>query len=159
MIEYLTNEEINLLKKDLRRSYISGFLIGLMLIMICLILILFTADKLTLKHAFLILGIALSVLAFTYYFTKELRFDISKGVKELIEYEIIDKSSFEDDDPGLGGFKITHHLKTNYKKFSVDKELYEKANIQDHLIEHLTPITRQSLKLELKNNASLQQRV
>jgi hypothetical protein len=41
----------------------------------------------------------------------------------------------------------------------VNKELYYEAIIHDHLIEHLAPNTGQILKLELKKNASLQQRV
>lgn len=159
MTDYLTNEEIIVLEKDLRRSYFMGLLVGFMVLIICFILVLDLPDAMNIQQVLLIVGLFLSVLACTHYFTKNLRSDISKGLKELVEYEILDKSAFEDDDPGLGGSKITYHLKTNNKKFSVNKDLYYEANIHDYVIEHLAPITGQLLKLELKKNASLQQRV
>jgi hypothetical protein len=142
-------DEVSSLKRDLRRAYITGFLIGLMVLIIGGLLGLVTSDGFSMINIFIISGLFIMSIYLGIYFTKNLRSDIKNGIKELRDFEIIDKVAFEDDDPGKGGLKAKYHLVTKHKTFSVDKEFFIKSNISDIIVEHTAPLTGELLKIEI----------
>lgn len=148
----LTNDELISLKKDLRMAYFTGSIIGIMAVLILFFIILALNNKINAEF----IGLCLLVTAVTWYlilfFTKDSRLEIANGLKNVTTYQILEKRSFEDDEPGLGGYVIKYHLITSEKRFSVEKILYDSANENDYLIEHSTPLTGKTLKLEIKKN-------
>jgi hypothetical protein len=149
--EPLTEDENATLTKVLKRSYLTGLTICCMATLLFVILMLVLANKISIEYILILISLDFLILLITRLTTKNLRLDITNGLKELREYQIINKISFFDDEPGLGGGPIMrYHLITKLKKFSVDMEFFEKANINDWIIDHEAPLTKEPLRLELK---------
>jgi hypothetical protein len=155
--ESLTQEEIDTLEKDLKKAYLTGFIIGIMLSCIYLLIVFALLDG----KCFLVVPLILFVtFIITIRTTRNRRKEIDDCFKEVRKYQIIDKISFWDDNPGFSGGPIMkYRLTSKYKRFSVSKELYERADVNDWVIEHETRLSKESLKIEILKNASIQQQV
>jgi hypothetical protein len=155
--ETLTHEEIDSLEKNLKKAYLTGFIIGIMLSGMYSIIVFALLDR---KYFLIVPVILILTFIITIRTTGNRRIEIDGCFKEIRKYQIIEKISFWDDNPGLSGGPIMkYHLISKFKRFSVSSELYERANINDWVIEHETPLSKESMKIEILNNASIQQRV
>ena len=147
----LTVKEIQTLTKTLKRWYLTGLIILCMVTILYLIVVYALVERLPKEFIFVLIVLDVVILLLTGLLTSNLRNDISNGIKELREYQVFDKISYLDDDPGLdAGPRMKFQLITKFKRFSVDQDFYDKAKINDWIIEHESPLTKESLKLELK---------
>jgi hypothetical protein len=149
--ESLTIEEIALMKKSLKNSYLIGIMLGIMLILLSLLLTFAFIENILFEYYFIIPLIVIIVTSISWIATDKRRLDILNGYKKLTTYQIVEKKSYWDDEPGLGGMKIKYVLHSDIKKFFVEKSIYYQAQIGDCLVEHETPLTRETLKIEIIN--------
>jgi hypothetical protein len=145
--ESLTSEEIASMKKDLKNSYLIGVLLGIMLIFFSLLISFTLMENLIFEYYLIIPLIVIIVITLFWIGTRNRRLDISNGYKKLNTYQIVEKKSYWDDEPGLGGMKMKYVLCSDIKKFFIEKSIYYQAQIGDCLIEHETPLTRETLKI------------
>ena len=148
--EYLTDEEIAILRKSLSESYLIGFLIFTIITALYLILIFGLSGNFSISFWVILCIIDLSILVMTYWSQKNLRLDISGGVKNLVEYQIVNKIEFWDREPEAIMAKMKYQLITKDKYFIVDRIFYDKLNANDWIVEHETPMAKKSLKLVKK---------
>ena len=147
----LTEKEIQTLTRTLKRWYLTGIIILCMVTILYLIVVYALVERLPKEFIFVLIVLDVVILLLTELLTSNLRNDISNGIKELREYQVFDKISYLDDDPGLdAGPRMKYQLITKFKRFTVDQDFYDKAKINDWIIEHESPLTKESLKLELK---------
>jgi hypothetical protein len=149
--ESLTSEEIASMKKDLKNSYLIGVLLGIMLIFLSLLISFALMENILFEYFLIIPLIVIIVTTLFWIGTRNRRLDISNGYKKLTTYQIVEKKSYWDDEPGLGGMKMKYVLYSDIKKFFIEKSIYYQAQIGDYLLEHETPLTRETLKIEIIN--------
>lgn len=150
------DEELNKMKKTLRSNYFTASLIGIMIVF--LLHIFFIVGNFTLKIIYVeIVGIIIfiGIITLTRFLSRNLRNDINGGLKIVREYIIEKKDSYEDNDPGLGGWNTKYYFMTESRKFFVEKDIYEKAEIGDILLEHLAPNSQEELKIEVRNKIAI----
>jgi hypothetical protein len=149
--ESLTIEEIASMKKNLKNSYLIGALLGMMLILLSLLISISFMENLFYEYYIIIPAILIIVSSISWIGTNKRRLEISNGYKKLTTYLIVEKKSYWDDEPGLGGMKMKYVLLSNVEKFFIEKSIYYQAQIGDCLVEHETPLTRETLKIEIIN--------
>jgi hypothetical protein len=149
--ESLTIEEITSMKKDLKNSYLIGVLLGIMLIFVSLLISFTLMENLIFEYYFIIPAIVIIVTTSFWIGTRNRRLDLSNGYKKLTTYQIVEKRSYWDDEPGLGGMKMKYVLRSDSKSFFLEKSLYYQAQIGDCIVEHETPLTRETLRIEIIN--------
>jgi hypothetical protein len=150
-IQPLTDGETRILTKVLKKAYLTGLAILCMATILYIVVVFAIDNNLSRSIVLVMIGLDTVILIITILATRNIRHDIINGVKEVREYQILDKISYLDDDPGLGGGpKMKYQLITKFKKFTVDEIFYNNANIDCWIIEHEAPLTKESFKLELK---------
>ena len=143
----LTKKERNKMKKTLRSNYFTASLIGIMIaFMLHLIYIVGNFNLTILYVEILVIIIFIGIIALTRFLSRNLRNDINGGYKIVREYIIEKKNSYEDKDPGIGGWNTKYYFMTESRKFFVEKNFYEKAIIGDILLEHLAPNSLEEIK-------------
>jgi hypothetical protein len=147
--ESLTAEEVASLKGKLNNTYLIGMMMGIMSIVLSLMLSFAFLDNIQPEYYIIIPLILILTTSGTWIGTRKRRLEIAGGYKELNWYQIVDRRSYWDDEPGLGGMKMKYVLRSDRKEFFVEKLIYYQAQIGDHLIEHETPLTRETLKIEI----------
>jgi hypothetical protein len=149
--ESLTIEEIASMKKNLKDSYLIGALLGMMLILLSLLISISYMENLLYEYYIIIPAILIIVTSISWIGTNKRRLEILNGYKKLTTYLIVEKKSYLDDEPGLGGMKMKYVLFSDIKKFFIEKSIYYQSQIGDYLVEHETPLTRETLKIEIIN--------
>jgi uncharacterized membrane protein len=150
-IEKLTSEEIKILRKVIVRAYITGTLAGIMISFLFVIAMFAKYSMLQTRDFYFTLMIISIAVFITSLSVKNLHSDIYMGVKFLFKYIIIQKLSYPDNEPGLGGEKMKYYLISEEKRFMVSEEQYSNAKINDLLIEHESPKSGISLKMVVIN--------
>jgi hypothetical protein len=148
----LTENERNKMKKTIRSNYFTASLIGIMIVFMLHIIYIVGNFKLTILYVeILVIIIFIGIITLTRFLNRNLRNDINGGHKIVREYIIEKKNSYEDNDPGIGGWNTRYYFMTESRKFFVEKNIYEKAEIGDILLEHLAPNSLEGLKIEVRN--------
>ncbi len=148
----LDNEELNKMKKMLKSYYFTASLIGIMIVF--MLHIFYIIGNFSLKILYVeIVGIIIFIviITLTRLLLRNLRKDINGGLKIVREYIIEKKDSYEDNDPGLGGWNTKYYFMSESRKFFVEKNSYENAEIGDTLWEHLAPYSQEELKIAIRN--------
>jgi hypothetical protein len=147
----LDEEELRKLRKTLRASYFIAGIIGVMSVFLLHLFFIVGNFNISIIYAE-VTGVVLlaGIIGLTRFLNRNLITDIDRGLKIVREYIIENKESFEDNDPGLGGWKTKYYFLTGSRKFFVEKKLYEKAEVGDILAEHLAPRSQEELKIEVR---------
>ena len=148
-INPLTQQELKILKKEVKSAYITGILAGIMISIVFIMLSIIVTDKIGQKEFYIISAIITGSIFITSLMVRNLLSDINKGIKHLYEYKILEKISYLDNEPGIGGVKMKFYLYTDSKKFSVTEHMYTEAKINDLIIEHEAPKSNVSFQVEI----------
>lgn len=147
--QILEQKEIDELKKEINKSILLVLSFCLLIGLIFHMIIYLNYGKINYKAEIFYALIIAIVIFIRQYFTRKIRKDISNSIKELVDLTIIDKISYEDKEPGLGGEFINYKIITDFGTYSVNKELYDKTEIKGIIILHRLPITKRQLKIDL----------
>lgn len=151
-IESLTLQEIKTLRKEIFRAYITGILTGIMVaFLLSMVLFVKNSELRSSDYYFFLMIIAGSILI-TSLTVKNLQVDLYKGIKRIYKFQITEKLSYLDNEPGLGSNKIKYYLISEEKKFSVSEEEYKYAQVYDFVQEHEAPKSGYSLKIVVHKN-------
>lgn len=150
--KFFDDNELKKIKKTLRSNYFTASLIGIMIVF--MLHLFYIVGSFSFKILYVeIVGIMIffGIMTLTRFLNRNLRNDIKGGLKIIKEYIIEKKGSYEDNDSGLGGWNTKYYFMTESRKFFVEKNIYEKAEIGDIILEHLAPISKEEIKIEVRN--------
>lgn len=153
--EVLTTKELNDLKKQLSSNYFTGLVIFIMIYFLYHIIYLAGTGKWLIPRfeMLIFLGFLLFILSITYYLSKELKSEITSGLKIIVFKTIENKRTYMDKQDRLSFVKTIYVIIADNKKYLVSEELYKKAEISDFLLIHKTPIREEELKIEIEKKS------
>lgn len=152
-IELLSEEELNSIKKELRSANYTGIISLLMLFVLVHLLIFINTQKWIIPNYELLVDLGLSLIIFvlTKYLTKDLRKEIELGTK-IIENKLIEnKVEYVDKQDRFSSEYTKYEIVAEGDKFIVNKDEYQKAELNDNLAIHKTSIREKIIRTEIIN--------
>ncbi len=150
--ESLTIQEIKILRKEIFRAYITGILTGIMVAFLLIMVLTVKNSELRSSNYYFLLMIIAGAILITSITVKNMQIDLYKGIKHIYKYQITEKLSYLDNEPGLGSDKMKYCLISEKKKFLVSEEEYRYAQVYDFVQEHEAPKSGYSLKIVVHKN-------
>lgn len=150
--ESLTIQEIKTLRKEIFRAYITGILTGVMVAFLLSMVLIVKNSALRSGDYYFLLMLIAGAIFITSITVKNLQIDLYKGIKHIYKYQITEKHSYLDYEPGIGSDKMKYFLISEEKKFSVSEEEYKYAQVNDFVQEHEAPKSGYSLKIVVLKN-------
>jgi len=149
--DILSDQELIYLKKELRLSYLTWMLAFLIFMFIIQLLIYARTDSFEiLKLEILVIsGTVILTYFLTNYFTRELRTEIRDGRKIIVFKLIEEKQDFMDRQDRFSPEVKKYLILAGGQKYVVTEEQYNKAEVSDYLVVHLTPIRELTIKSEI----------
>ena len=149
--DILSDQELIYLKKELRLSYFTWMLAFLIFMFIIQLLIYAWTDSFEiLKLEILVIsGTVILTYFLTNYFTRELRTEIRDGRKIIVFKLIEEKQDFMDRQDRFSPEVKKYVILAGGQKYVVTEEQYNKAEVSDYLVVHLTPIRELTIKTEI----------
>ena len=146
----LTSDELKMLKKAYRSPFMTALAFSIF-IEIGLHIYIYNYDDhpnlLILEGTFI--GLILIIWFLTRASTKKLRLDIRNGCKDLIAKIISDKKVIIMETQGLGPPSKRYYFWFDQLRSSVEKDLFDKANVGDTIIIHTAPKSQNIFRFEI----------
>jgi hypothetical protein len=147
---YLSGEETDYLKKQVRKTSILSFLIGFASSFLLYILYISGNQRISETILLLIiLVILLASLVIPRFMNRELKEDILSGSKMIVSYLIDSKGFLEEDNRGRGRATLRYYVMAEGKQITIDKSQFEMAEKGDTVIVHATAKAAEELKVEI----------